>query len=303
MSVIRVSADDARHPDAALKLLVPIRYPLSLDGEFLPSDSGGVAIVGTRNPSSYGVRMAQNAVSEALKLNKTVVSGLAKGIDSVAHRETLEKGGRTVAVLGSGIDTIYPAENRELAQQVAQNGVLLSQFPDGTAPLKKNFPIRNLTVVKLVDSVVVVEAHERSGSLITARLALEEGKRVIIIPGPLDSYTFAGNWAFYAKHQNNPLVTLAFSTAIFSTKNVRQATLFMQHPVASPQQKNETDISSVPEEHLSLFQMIHSHGNSISIDELSDKLSKSVVELSVGLLELEMAGVIKAVGSSYQSMM
>lgn len=301
MSVVRVSADDARHPDTALKLVSPIKYPLSLDGSFLPTDATAIAVVGTRNPSSYGVRMAQIAVFEAVKLGKTVVSGLAKGIDSVAHREAIAKGGRTIAVLGSGIDLIYPAENKMLAQEIVAHGVLVSQFPDGTSPLKKNFPIRNLTVVKLVNTVVVVEAHERSGSLITARLALEEGKKIIIIPGPLDSYNFAGNWAFYAKHQNNPLVSLATSTAIFSTKNVRQTTFFSQTGAVQETEKKETQ--NISEEHRALFQTIHSHGNPISMDELTEKLSKNVVELSVGLLELEMTGVIKAVGSSYQSMM
>ncbi len=152
-----------------------------------------LAIVGTRRASGYGRAVAHKLASELARLGLIVVSGLALGIDAVAHRGALDGGGTTVAVLGSGLGHLYPPENRKLAQKiVAENGLILSEFPIATSPAKWTFPQRNRIISGLSRGVIVVEAPERSGALITARLALEQGREVFAIPGPITSISSRG---------------------------------------------------------------------------------------------------------------
>ena len=156
---------------------------LHVRGRLLDRDALAVAIVGSRRATAYGLEVAETLAADLAARGVTVVSGLARGIDSAAHRGALRVGGRTLAVLGSGVDVIYPPENRRLADEVAERGALLSQFAPGTPPLPQNFPIRNQVIAAMSLAVVVVEAAERSGSLITARLAAELGREVLAVPG------------------------------------------------------------------------------------------------------------------------
>ncbi|PKM78880.1 MAG: DNA-protecting protein DprA, partial [Firmicutes bacterium HGW-Firmicutes-13] len=137
--------------------------------------------------TSYGKRTALNISRYLARSGFTVISGLARGIDTFAHSGALEAGGRTVAVLGSGLDIIYPRDNEGLAEEIIKNGALVSEFPLGTLPLPGNFPRRNRIISGLSTGVVVVEAAERSGALITADCALEQGKEVFVVPGNIDS--------------------------------------------------------------------------------------------------------------------
>lgn len=146
-----------------------------------------VAIVGTRRPSAYGSSVAHRLAHDLARRQLVVVSGLARGIDSAAHRGALEAQGKTVAVLGSGLDVIYPRENKHLAEEVARAGAVISEFPLGTGPAPENFPIRNRIISGLSLGAVVVEASEYSGSLITARLALEQNREVFAVPGNITS--------------------------------------------------------------------------------------------------------------------
>ena len=147
-----------------------------------------VAIVGTRKPSAYGSQVAHRLARDLAERQVVIVSGLARGIDSCAHRGALEaKGGRTIAVQGRGMDAIYPSENRKLAEKIIENGALISEFPLGTGPTPENFPIRNRIISGLALGVVVVEAAEYSGSLITARLALDQNREVFAVPGNITS--------------------------------------------------------------------------------------------------------------------
>ncbi len=302
MNAAKLSVSDKAHPDILLKLSAPIALPLFVAGSFSPEDNNAIAIVGTRQPTAYGIRMAKAVASQAVARKQTVVSGLARGIDTIAHQETLAHGGRTIAVLGSGIDTVYPAENSELADKIAETGAVVSQFPLHTPPLRKNFPLRNTTVVKLVSMVVLVEAGERSGSLITARKALKEGKRVLVIPGPLDAPSFAGNWAFFSKYASNPLVSLASSTTFFSSDSrTKQTSLFTTHQ--TPVSESSLSTQDIPASYQALFSAIHSSGNAISLDELAEKLGVPGISLSAGLLELEIMGAIQSIGSSYRSLL
>lgn len=154
----------------------------------LPQDSEClVAIVGSRNATLYGLGMAERFAGELAEMGVVIISGLARGIDAAAHRGCLKSGGRTVAVLGCGLDVIYPVENRKLYEEIRQKGVIISEFPFGTDPLPFNFPRRNRIVSGLSAAVLVVEANIKSGALITAEFAVEQGKDVFAIPGRVDS--------------------------------------------------------------------------------------------------------------------
>ena len=149
-------------------------------------------MVGTRRPTAYGSAVARRLARELAERRLVIVSGLARGIDSACHRGALDAKGKTVAVLGSGLDVIYPRENKGLAEQAAECGALISEFPLGTAPMPENFPIRNRIISGLALGVVIVEAAEYSGSQITARLALEQNREVFAVPGPVDSLSSHG---------------------------------------------------------------------------------------------------------------
>lgn len=151
-----------------------------------------ISLVGSRKPTTYGKNIARQLARELSERNITVVSGMARGIDSEAHRGALAASGPTVAVLGCGVDIIYPAENRALAFEIRKKGVILSEYPPGTAPLRGFFPERNRIISGLARGVLVIEAASRSGSLITADLALDQGRDVFAIPGSIYSPQSAG---------------------------------------------------------------------------------------------------------------
>jgi len=187
---IHIYPSDTAYP-AALTALTPAPE-LWLQGTVVPDDALAVAIVGARRASAYGVEVAERLASDLAARGVTIVSGLARGIDTAAHRGALAAGGRTIAVLGAGVDVVYPPENVALAREVAAHGALLTQFAPGMPPLPQNFPTRNRTLAALALGVVVVEAAERSGSLITAGFAGDLGREVFAVPGKITSPTSAG---------------------------------------------------------------------------------------------------------------
>jgi DNA processing protein len=161
---------------------------LRTKGRWPPPEGPRAAIVGSRRPSPYGEAVAEQLALELARAGVIVISGLALGIDAAAHRGALNAGGVTVAVFGTGVDVIYPTAHTVLAEAiVAGGGALVSQFPDGTAPRRHNFPARNHTIAQLADVVVVVEAAEGSGALITAEAALDLHKEVMAVPGSVFS--------------------------------------------------------------------------------------------------------------------
>jgi len=188
--MIRLRPDDLGYP--ALLAAVPPRPLLHVRGALSAADALAIAIVGSRRATPYGVEIAERLAADLAARGVTIVSGLARGIDTAAHRGALSVGGRTVAVLGSGIDTVYPPENRALARAIADQGALVSQFPVGAPPLPANFPVRNRTIAGLALGVVVVEAEERSGALITAGFAADLGRDVFAVPGRVTSSASAG---------------------------------------------------------------------------------------------------------------
>ena len=181
---------DTEYP--ALLSATPTPPALWVSGTLIPGDTLAVAIVGSRRATAYGLEVAERLAADLAARGVTIVSGLARGIDTAAHRGALAAGGRTVAVLGTGIDGRYPPENRVLADEIAASGALVSQFAPGTPPLRGHFPARNRTVAGLALGVVVVEAAERSGALITAGAAGDFGREVFAVPGRITSEAAAG---------------------------------------------------------------------------------------------------------------
>jgi DNA processing protein len=157
-----------------------------VDGKLLPADELSVAIVGSRTPTPYGVSMAEKIARGLAHSGFTVISGMARGIDTAAHQAVLRAGGRTIGVLGCGLDLDYPRGNRKVREQIVLHGALVSEFTEGTPPLPRNFPRRNRIISGMSLAVIVVEAGKRSGSLITARWALDQGREVMAVPGRAD---------------------------------------------------------------------------------------------------------------------
>lgn len=165
---------------------------LYVRGELTPADETGVAIVGTRRATPYGRQVAERIATELAQAGVTVISGLARGVDGVAHRAALAAGGRTVAVLGSGPDVIYPAEHRRLAEGILESGAIVSEHPPGAPPDAQNFPARNRIISGMSLGVVVIEAPLRSGALITATFAADQGREVFVVPGSVFSHASEG---------------------------------------------------------------------------------------------------------------
>lgn len=197
---LRIAADhgidvlteaDAEYPRPLKQIHDPPGVLFRL-GKAMPQDELAVAIVGTRHATRYGLAQAEQLASSLARTGFTIVSGLARGIDAAAHRGALAAGGRTIAVLGSGLLEIYPSEHEKLAREVAANGHILSESAPRMAPLSGAFPQRNRIISGLCLGTIVVEAPDRSGALITARHAYEQGREVFAVPGPIDSRTSRG---------------------------------------------------------------------------------------------------------------
>jgi len=186
--------DDPQYP-RLLRAVDSAPPVLFVQGELTPADEWALAVVGTRYATGYGREVTRRLVMPLAKMGVTIVSGLALGIDGEAHRAALDAGGRTIAVLACGLDQIYPPEHRRLAQEIVEHGALLSEYPLGTLPERRNFPPRNRLISGLARATLVVEAGSQSGALITARFAAEQGRDVFAVPGSILSPRQSGtNW-------------------------------------------------------------------------------------------------------------
>ncbi len=179
-----VTRTDDEYPDRLRQIhdSPPFLY---VQGGFVPEYGVSIAIVGARMASAYGRGVARELAQELAARRISVVSGMARGIDAAAHQATLEAGGRTIAVLGSGLDVVYPREHKALAEHIAKNGAVVSEFALGSRPEAGNFPYRNRVISGMSLGTVVVEATEKSGSLITAQCALDQNREVFAVPGPI----------------------------------------------------------------------------------------------------------------------
>src|SRR5215468_12004292 len=187
----QIALGDATYPENLREIVSPPPR-LYVRGTLAEGDALAIAIVGSRQATSYGLAVAERFAADLAARGVTIVSGLARGIDTAAHRGALRAGGRTIAVLGSGVDVIHPVENRALAGRIEASGALISEFEPGMPPLAYHFPLRNRVIAGLALGVVVVEASEQSGALITARLAAELGREVMAVPGRANSPSSRG---------------------------------------------------------------------------------------------------------------
>lgn len=183
MGIMLVTFEEEEYPEL-LKTIPDPPLVLYVRGQLVEKDVP-VALVGSRKATPYGLNVTQALARDLAKIGVTIVSGLARGVDARAHHAALESGGRTIAVLGSGLDVIYPSEHKMLAEKISRTGALVSEFPLGTPPNRDNFPVRNRIISGLSHLVVVVEASDKSGSLITARMASEQGREVLAVPGSI----------------------------------------------------------------------------------------------------------------------
>ncbi len=186
-----LTLDDSAYPEALRHIHDP-PFLLYLKGRLSSADAASVGVVGSRRTTHYGRDQAKRLSFQLAKAGFTIVSGLARGIDTAAHEAALAAGGRTLAVLGSGIGNLYPPENQALADRIAEQGAVISEFPVLYVPDKQSFPLRNRIVAGLSRGLLVVEAPAWSGALITANLALEQGRTVFAMPGPIDRPTSEG---------------------------------------------------------------------------------------------------------------
>jgi len=252
----------------------PVLYLL---GRILPQDRRAVAVVGSRYPTTYGMIAAEKIAFGLGKLGINVVSGLARGVDSAAHQGALAAGGRTFGILGCGIDLVYPPENRDLFRQVAGQGAVISEFPLKTPPDSDHFPIRNRLISGISLGVVVVEATLRSGSLITARFALEQGREVYALPGNVDSARSEGTNRLIK--QGAKLVMAAGDIVEEILPHLRET------PPPEPPQPR------LSEEEDKVFSVLERQA--LHIDAVAQRSGWPVARVSSVLLALELAGHVK----------
>lgn len=261
---------------------------LYIKGSRSPSDLPQVAVVGTRRPTGYGIGCAERLAEDLAARGLGIVSGLARGIDAAAHRGAL-KTGSTFAVFGCGLDFVYPKENRKLAEKVTENGALLSEFPLGMPPAPHNFPIRNRIIAGLSLGVLVIEAADCSGSLITARLAIESNRDVFAVPGSVLSPQSTGPHILI--RQGAKLAASWEDVVEELPQPVRERLLL---PVPGP----PIEISLSPDERL-VWDLL-SAGEPVSIDRILAKLPLAAPGVYSALLSLETSNRIRQLpGNKY----
>jgi DNA processing protein len=283
-----------RHHDIGLLTLWDEGYPerlaaifdppplLFIQGGLAAADRLAVAIVGTRAASYYGRSVCERLAAELAARGVTIVSGLARGIDTAAHRAALEAGGRTIGVAACGLDVAYPAENRKLAERIAaEGGALLSELPPGTQPDRASFPARNRIISGLSLGVVVVEAGARSGALITARCALEQGREVFAVPGSVQAPGSAGPHRLI--RQGAKLVERA------------EDVLEEVYPWASCPRVDEEvagfNLSGASADEMAVCRLLE--GGPLHVDELGRRSGFDQGTLALVLLELELKGALR----------
>lgn len=272
---------DPSYPKNLLSIYDP-PFLLYVKGTLTADDELAIAMVGSRRPSLYGLRMANRFASELTERGITIISGFARGIDGEAHRAALKAQGRTIGVLGCGVDILYPKENRKLYDEISEKGALVSEFPLGTEPETYHFPKRNRIISGLSLGVLVVEAGQKSGSLITASLAAEEGREVYAIPGPIDSNTSQGTNHLI---QNGAKLVLSVDDIFVDLKHQMKAIL---NPTPNRNVSASPDLSEPP-----LLRLLSKEP--LSFDEITDMLGQNPKEIHRELIDLELKGTIRRV--------
>jgi DNA processing protein len=252
---------------------------LFVKGELRPEDEFAIAVVGTRGPSEYGKLVTDRLTAALAGARMTIVSGLARGVDTIAHQTALKSGGRTIAVLGSGLDNIYPSENYRLAQEIAQHGAVITEYLFGTKPDAVNFPRRNRIISGLTLGTLVVEAGEQSGALITANAALEQSREVFAVPGNIFSPKSVGPHRLIQEGAK-----LVASIEDIFAELPQQLNLFSKSPSAAP----AIQLNEIEQKVMALLSHEPAH-----IDLLAKQTGLPTAQLLAILLELEFKNAVK----------
>lgn len=255
----------------------PVIY---LKGALTPTDAFSVAVVGTRKVSEYGQQVTRDTCTYLAARGLTIVSGLARGVDALAHQHALKAGGRTIAVLGSGVDVIYPPEHRKIASAIIENGALISDYPLGTQPEGVNFPPRNRIISGLSLATVVIEAGDRSGALITADFALEQGREVFAVPGNVLSPVSRGTNRLI----QNGAYAMISPQDVFDVLNLDQIDAKKDARQLLPTDDIEVRILQVID-----YQPKH-------IDEICNETDLAIEKVSAALTLMELKGMLQHVG-------
>ncbi|TAN39628.1 MAG: DNA-protecting protein DprA [Nitrospirae bacterium] len=279
-SIRIVHYNDTNYPEV-LKEVEGAPLVLYMKGEYRPEDRFAVAVVGARKYSDYGETVTRRISFELASAGFTIVSGMARGIDTFSHTSALAAGGRTVAVLGSGLDIYYPPENRGLMEKISGAGCALSEFPPGTQPNKENFPRRNRLISGLSLGVLVVEAAAGSGSLITARYALEQNREVFAVPGNITSVNSEGT---------NALIKQG-ATMVLDSKNIIEELAPMLKGFIKAEKR---EAASLTDEESLLCS--HLTREAKHIDPLAREAGMPVQKLFELLLSLELKGIVSQAG-------
>jgi DNA processing protein len=314
---VYLTPEDEAYPGRLLEIYDPPPV-LWVRGDVRQLSRAGIAVVGTRHPTPYGAGMAEVLSRDLARRGMVVMSGMARGVDTCAHKGALDAGGATVAVWGTGIDVIYPKENKKLAEQiVAQGGAVVSEFPLGTFPAPQNFPIRNRTLSGMSVGVLVVEAAEYSGTRITARCALEQGRDIYAVPG---NATNKNSWGPNTLIKQGAKLTATWEDiwedlssqvrvqledemrAQLGGKAGSDESFASQSASLFSYTDSGAAISTPLTEHERLVIQELRQDESLQLDELIERLEPKLVsgEIFTALFELELAGRVKQMpGKNY----
>jgi len=274
-----------KHYPENLKNIYDPPVVLYVSGELLDSDYNGIAIVGSRRASFYGLSTANQLGSQLSGLGITVISGLARGIDTAGHKGALSGGGRTIAVLGSGLLNMYPPENKNLAKEISENGAVISEFNLEIPPLARNFPRRNRIISGLSLGVIVVEAARNSGALITAEVALQQSREVFAVPGKMNSFTSVGTHGLIK--QGAKLVSNVDD--IIEEVGIKLRDF---NPIKNDKECEQKKMDIEIDENMDNIYKVISE-KPIHIDEIIQQTNIEFEQLSFGLIKLQLKHLVK----------
>ncbi len=279
LSAFIITYWDDNYPSLLRKIYFP---PILLYGigNFEEADKYSIAVIGTRQPTLYGKRMAENLTAELTSQGITIVSGLARGIDSIAHSSALKNNGRTIAVIGSGLDVVYPPENKNLFKRITENGIVITEYELGTKPDAQNFPRRNRIISGLSLGIIVVETRLNGGAMQTAEYALDQNREVFAVPGNLNSVKSEGP---------NTLIKRGEAKLIQTAKDVFDDLHIKLKPILKKENAaKHVELTLFEEKILKIIDTTPKH-----IDEIAADSSMSTADCLVNLLSLEFKGLVQ----------
>ena len=281
LGITILTLDDETYP-ARLREIDQPPPVLYIRGTLSPDDSWSVAMVGTRRISSYGRQVTDEIASYLAANGVTIVSGLARGVDGVAHLSCLRAGGRTIAILGSGVDRIYPPENAQLAEKIIASGAILSDYPPGTPPDATNFPPRNRIISGMSIATIIVEAGETSGALITGQFAVDQGREVFAVPGNIYAPQSKGTNRLISQGAHPLLSARDLIDILDLTRITEQKTARKVVPADETEAKLLKVLSLEP----------------LHLDDIRNQTDLPIERVSATLVMMELKGLVRQVGGN-----